>query len=369
MAARAARYGSSRERSPRHPPTAAPPPAARASGSPSTDQGPGIAARASAAADRALLPRRGAAALGASAAPASGLAIVKHILRRHQGHLAIDSTPGAGSTLRGPAADGVPSGDAVTELSSNTHKSRAERGDASATGPYPLSWRHHEPSAHDRGCDRARGRSPPQAQARDQIRIVGSSTVFPFSTAVAEQFGTEVGHEDPGGREHRHRRRHQAVLRRRRRGHARHHQRLAPRSRRPRSRPAPRPASTEITEVQIGFDGIVLANSKQHAPLSTSPSSEIWLALAKEVPVDGKLVANPYKTWNEIDPSLPAEKIEVLGPPPTSGTRDAFVELVHGRGLRRVPRDRGAGRRTPRRPPARPCARTAPTSRPARTTT
>ncbi len=84
---------------------------------------------------------------------------------------------------------------------------------------------------------------------------------------------------------------------------------------------------TEITEVKIGFDGIVLANSKQHGPIALS-EKEIWLALAKEVPVDGKLVANPNTTWNQINPALPAEKIEVLGPPPTSGTRDAFVELV-----------------------------------------
>jgi phosphate transport system substrate-binding protein len=59
---------------------------------------------------------------------------------------------------------------------------------------------------------------------------------------------------------------------------------------------------------------------------------QIWLALAKQVPEGnkdgGKLVANPNKTWKDIDPSLPATKIEVLGPPPTSGTRDAFVELV-----------------------------------------
>ena len=62
------------------------------------------------------------------------------------------------------------------------------------------------------------------------------------------------------------------------------------------------------------------------------------------MPVDGKLVANPNKTWNEIDPPLPAEKIEVLGPPPTSGTRDAFVELVDGRRLRGVPRGQGPDR-------------------------
>ena len=93
---------------------------------------------------------------------------------------------------------------------------------------------------------------------------------------------------------------------------------------------------TEVTEVKIGFDGIVLANSKQHPPFALS-EKEIWLALAKEVPVDGKLVANPSRTWNQINPALPAEKIEVLGPPPTSGTRDAFVELVMDRACEEVP--------------------------------
>ena len=92
----------------------------------------------------------------------------------------------------------------------------------------------------------------------------------------------------------------------------------------------------EITEVKIGFDGIVLANSKKHAPFALS-EKEIWLALAKEVPVDGKLVPNPNTTWNQINPALPAEKIEVLGPPPTSGTRDAFVELVMDRACEEVP--------------------------------
>ena len=65
------------------------------------------------------------------------------------------------------------------------------------------------------------------------------------------------------------------------------------------------------------------------APDLNLTKKQIFLALAKQVPdEDGKLVANPYKMWNDIDPSLPAEKIEVLGPPPTSGTRDSFVELV-----------------------------------------
>jgi len=93
---------------------------------------------------------------------------------------------------------------------------------------------------------------------------------------------------------------------------------------------------TEITEVQIGFDGIVMAEAKGGQPHNLT-RAQIWTALAKEVPVDGKLVANPYTTWNQVDPSLPNEKIEVLGPPPTSGTRDAFVELVMDVGCAEFP--------------------------------
>jgi phosphate transport system substrate-binding protein len=169
-----------------------------------------------------------------------------------------------------------------------------------------------------------------QAQARDQIRIVGSSTVFPFSTAVAEQFGKAgkfktpvvestgtgggfklfcagVGVDDPD---------------------------VSNASRKIKDSEIADCAKngvTAITEVKIGFDGIVLANSKA-GPALPLTTKTVWLALAKQVPVDGKLVDNPYKNWSEIDPSLPNEKIEVLGPPPTSGTRDAFVELVMDKG-------------------------------------
>ena len=84
----------------------------------------------------------------------------------------------------------------------------------------------------------------------------------------------------------------------------------------------------DITEVLIGYDGIVIANSKKHSPYALT-LRQVFLALAKEIPTDdGKLTANPYTKWSDVDPSLPAEKIEVLGPPPTSGTRDAFVELA-----------------------------------------
>jgi phosphate transport system substrate-binding protein len=87
---------------------------------------------------------------------------------------------------------------------------------------------------------------------------------------------------------------------------------------------------SEIVEVKIGYDGIVLANSKKTAPFKLT-RKDIFLALAKDVPNPNggeTLVPNPYKTWKDVNPSLPATKIEVLGPPPTSGTRDAFVELA-----------------------------------------
>ena len=103
----------------------------------------------------------------------------------------------------------------------------------------------------------------------------------------------------------------------------------------------------------IGYDGIVLAHSQATAADFDLTEAQLFLALASEVAVDGALVANPYKNWNEIDPSLPDEPIEVLGPPPTSGTRDAFVELVHGRGLRRRSRrSRRSKDDEPRRPSA-----------------
>jgi len=173
------------------------------------------------------------------------------------------------------------------------------------------------------------------AQARDQIRVVGSSTVFPFATAVAEQFGQKSGLKTPvvestgtgGG------------IKLFCSGVGEATPDIANASRQIKKTEIEACATAgvkEITEVKIGFDGIVLANSKTHAPFQLS-EKEVWLALAKEVPVDGKLVANPNTNWKQINPALPAEKIQVLGPPPTSGTRDAFVELVMDRACEEVP--------------------------------
>jgi phosphate transport system substrate-binding protein len=93
----------------------------------------------------------------------------------------------------------------------------------------------------------------------------------------------------------------------------------------------------DIVEVLLGYDGIAIANSKK-ASLFKLTRKDLYMALAKDVPgADGKLMPNPNKTWKDVNASLPATKIEVLGPPPTSGTRDAFAELALGGGAQAVP--------------------------------
>jgi len=165
--------------------------------------------------------------------------------------------------------------------------------------------------------------------ARDYISIVGSSTVYPFATVVAEQFGKTTKYKTPkiestgsgGG------------LKLFCAGVGVEHPDITNASRRIKKSECETCAKngvTDIVEIKIGYDGIVVANSKKAAPIKIS-RKELFLALAKEVPDPGgaeKTVPNPYKTWKDINPSLPAVKIEVLGPPPTSGTRDAFVELA-----------------------------------------
>lgn len=164
------------------------------------------------------------------------------------------------------------------------------------------------------------------AEARDQIRMAGSSTVYPFATAVAEQFGKAGKFKTPvvestgtgGG------------FKLFCAGIGPDHTDVSNASRAIKSsefEQCVKNGVTDVVEVKIGYDGIVLANSKKTKPMNVT-RKQIFLALAKEIPVDGKLVANPNQTWNQIDPSLPNAKIEVLGPPPTSGTRDAFIELV-----------------------------------------
>jgi phosphate transport system substrate-binding protein len=174
-----------------------------------------------------------------------------------------------------------------------------------------------------------------QAQGRDQIRIVGSSTVFPFTSAVSETFGRTGRFKTPvvestgtgGG------------IKQFCGGVGVAHPDLTNASRRIKKSELEACAAngvTAVSELEIGFDGIVFASSKSagHADYTIK---QIWQALAKQVIVNGQVVPNPYKKWSDIDPSLPAKEIEVLGPPPTSGTRDAFVELVMDVGCAQFP--------------------------------
>ncbi len=176
---------------------------------------------------------------------------------------------------------------------------------------------------------------PPPAEAREQIHIVGSSTVFPFSTTVAERFGRATAFKTPvvestgsgGG------------LKLFCQGIGEKTPDIANASRRIKASEVAlcdENGVAEIVEVKIGFDGIVLANSKRAARVELS-LEQIFLALAKQIPVDGKLVENPNETWKDVDPALPDRKIEVLGPPPTSGTRDAFVEVAMEGGAKQIP--------------------------------
>ncbi len=164
--------------------------------------------------------------------------------------------------------------------------------------------------------------------SRDYIYVVGSSTVYPFSTVVAERFGRSSKFRTPkvestgsgGG------------LKLFCDGVGIGHPDIANASRAIKSSEVAGCAKsgvTEIVEVKIGYDGIVLANSV-NAPTMSVSRRDIFLALAKQVPsgAEGELIDNPYTSWNEVNSDLPAVKIEILGPPPTSGTRDAFVELA-----------------------------------------
>ncbi len=173
------------------------------------------------------------------------------------------------------------------------------------------------------------------ALARDEIRIVGSSTVFPFSTAVAEQFGKKTSFKTPvvestgsgGG------------LKLFCAGSGLDTPDITNSSRRIKAGEVERCAKNgvnDIVEIKIGFDGIVMANAKSAEKMFLT-KKQIFLALAKVVPVDGKMIENPHKTWKDVDSALPAIEIEVLGPPPTSGTRDAFVELAMEGGAKTLP--------------------------------
>ena len=165
-----------------------------------------------------------------------------------------------------------------------------------------------------------------EAAARDRIRIVGSSTVFPFATTVAERFGHTTDFKTPivestgsgGG------------LKLFCAGIGSGHPDIANASRRIKKSEVELCAKngvSNIIEVRIGYDGIVMANALRARDMNLS-LGDIYLALAKNVPLeDGTTAPNPHQTWQDVNPALPADMIEVMGPPPTSGTRDAFVEI------------------------------------------
>jgi phosphate transport system substrate-binding protein len=165
------------------------------------------------------------------------------------------------------------------------------------------------------------------AQTRDAIRIVGSSTVFPYTQAVAEQFANSTEFNSPvvestgtgGG------------MKIFCEGIGAETADITGASRAMKSSEYELCTSngvTNITEALIGFDGLSIALSQANENDWDLSLKDIYLALGAQVPVDGAWADNPYKTWNEIRDDLPAVEILAYGPPPTSGTRDAFVELA-----------------------------------------
>ena len=177
--------------------------------------------------------------------------------------------------------------------------------------------------------------SAAHAAGRDAVNIVGSSTVYPFATVVAERFGRSTDFKTPkiestgsgGG------------LKLFCKGVGANTPDITNASRRIKKSEfdmCQKNGVTKITEVLVGYDGIAIANSKK-APRFELTRKDIYMALAKSVPgPDGKLIPNPNKTWKDVNAKLPAAKIEVVGPPPTSGTRDAFAELALGGGAKKV---------------------------------
>jgi phosphate transport system substrate-binding protein len=174
----------------------------------------------------------------------------------------------------------------------------------------------------------------PAFAARDQIRIVGSSTVYPFTTAVAEAFGktsgktpvvestgtgggmklfcSGVGEDKPDFTN------------------------ASRRIKKSEFEDCAKNGVTEIVEIKVGFDGLSVAQSNKGKPFELT-KTQLFLALAKNIPdKDGNMIANPNKMWSDVDASLPATKIEVLGPPPTSGTRDSFAELAMSAGAEKI---------------------------------
>jgi len=168
------------------------------------------------------------------------------------------------------------------------------------------------------------------------IRVVGSSTVYPFSTKVAQEFKNKTGFNvvvestgSGGG--------HKLFCA----GADGSSPDITNSSRRQKKSEFDncfKNGVEDVVEVKIGFDGIVLANAVD-SPVMNMSLKDVYMAFAKEVPTsatDCTLKANPYTNWSEINSALPNVKIEAYGPPPTSGTRDAFVEIAMEGGAKQV---------------------------------
>ncbi|PKU24838.1 substrate-binding domain-containing protein [Telmatospirillum siberiense] len=164
------------------------------------------------------------------------------------------------------------------------------------------------------------------ALADEQIRIVGSSTVYPFATAVAEYFGKTTGGKAPvvesigtgGG------------LKLFCASLDAASPDIAAASRRIRPSETANCAEhgvKDIAEITIGFDGLVIVNARPNKPMHLT-RQQLFQAIAKSVPQNGKWVANPYRRWRDIDAALPDEKILIFGPAPNHGTRDSLVDLA-----------------------------------------
>ncbi|PIF03960.1 MAG: phosphate-binding protein [Arcobacter sp.] len=164
--------------------------------------------------------------------------------------------------------------------------------------------------------------------ARDQIKIVGSSTVYPFSSAVAEELGATTNYPTPvvestgsgGG------------MKLFCAGNGMNTPDITNASRRMKTKElklCKKNGVTDITEAVIGFDGIAFAQAKSNTSFSIT-KKQLLLAVAAEVPSkdDKKLISNPYIKWSDIDTSLPNREIIIYGPPKSSGTRDAFEDMV-----------------------------------------
>ena len=164
------------------------------------------------------------------------------------------------------------------------------------------------------------------AMARDYISIAGSSTVLPFATIVAERLGRNPNQKTPvvesGG---------SSVGKKSvcdgigtqfiDIGNASSRMKTAELDYCDKN-------GVKITEIKVGYDGIVVANTKKADRLKIS-LADLGKALTAEVPIDGKMVINPFKKWSDVNPALPAMEIRVYGPPTTSGTRASFAEIVN----------------------------------------